>query len=470
MSERLVVRGGFVVSMDPEIGEIPNADVLVEDGKIVEIGPKLDVARCRGDRRVREARAAGLHRHAPAHVADAGARCAPVLHPRRLLRRHAREDRAQLPARGRLHRELRRLARGAQRRDHDAARLVAHLEHARALRRGGARAPGRRHPRRLRPRHPGRQQLVGVQRPGPSRRHQAHPRAVLLLRRPAAHARDGRPRGRERHARDRAARLGAGARARHPDHRPRRHAPDGHPRPPHPRHARGRGHGAGHDLHPLHGLDRRGARPDRRDRRHRLDRVVRRAADGTRPAADRPSARARRAAVALGRRRLQRPGRDVHPDAHGARLRADPGVHRHARRAVRADADAPRRARVRDDRGRPGVRPRPQGRLAHPREAGGLHPPAHRHGQRRAADRPGHDRGRLRRHVERRLGVRRGQGGEAERRARRPRPRAGLRPARAVARLPPHGGGDAAGLGCRRLLRSRAHRERSRRRRRAPSA
>ena len=43
MSERLVVRGGFVVSMDPEIGEMPNADILVEDGKIVEIGPKLDV-------------------------------------------------------------------------------------------------------------------------------------------------------------------------------------------------------------------------------------------------------------------------------------------------------------------------------------------------------------------------------------------------------------------------------------------
>ena len=105
MSERLVVRGGFVVSMDPEIGEIPNADVLVEDGKIVEIGPKLEVARRRGDRRVREARDAGLHRHAPAHVADAGARRAPVLHPRRLLRRHARQDRPQLPARGRLHRE-----------------------------------------------------------------------------------------------------------------------------------------------------------------------------------------------------------------------------------------------------------------------------------------------------------------------------------------------------------------------------
>jgi 5-methylthioadenosine/S-adenosylhomocysteine deaminase len=43
VSERLVVRGGFVVSMDPNIGEVPNADILVEDGKIVEIGPRLEV-------------------------------------------------------------------------------------------------------------------------------------------------------------------------------------------------------------------------------------------------------------------------------------------------------------------------------------------------------------------------------------------------------------------------------------------
>ena len=42
-AERLVIRNGFVVSMDPEIGEIPAADVLVEDGKIVDIGPALDV-------------------------------------------------------------------------------------------------------------------------------------------------------------------------------------------------------------------------------------------------------------------------------------------------------------------------------------------------------------------------------------------------------------------------------------------
>jgi 5-methylthioadenosine/S-adenosylhomocysteine deaminase len=44
VSERLVVRGGFVVSMDADVGEVPNADILVEDGKIVEIGPGLEVS------------------------------------------------------------------------------------------------------------------------------------------------------------------------------------------------------------------------------------------------------------------------------------------------------------------------------------------------------------------------------------------------------------------------------------------
>src|SRR5690348_11267160 len=41
-SQRLLIHNGFVVSMDPAIGEIPNGDVLVEDGKIVEIGRGLE--------------------------------------------------------------------------------------------------------------------------------------------------------------------------------------------------------------------------------------------------------------------------------------------------------------------------------------------------------------------------------------------------------------------------------------------
>ena len=43
-SQRLVFRNGFVVSMDPDIGEIPNGEVLVEDGVIVDVGPDLGVS------------------------------------------------------------------------------------------------------------------------------------------------------------------------------------------------------------------------------------------------------------------------------------------------------------------------------------------------------------------------------------------------------------------------------------------
>jgi 5-methylthioadenosine/S-adenosylhomocysteine deaminase len=42
-AQRLFIRNGFVVSMDPDVGEIPNGDVLVEDGVIVEIGRNLEV-------------------------------------------------------------------------------------------------------------------------------------------------------------------------------------------------------------------------------------------------------------------------------------------------------------------------------------------------------------------------------------------------------------------------------------------
>src|SRR2546423_3611953 len=44
MSSKLLIRNGFVVSMDPEVGDIPNGEVLVEDGKIVDIGRDLGVS------------------------------------------------------------------------------------------------------------------------------------------------------------------------------------------------------------------------------------------------------------------------------------------------------------------------------------------------------------------------------------------------------------------------------------------
>src|SRR3954452_8480018 len=43
-SQRQVFRNGFVVSMDPQIGEIANGEVLVEDGKIVDVGRDLGVS------------------------------------------------------------------------------------------------------------------------------------------------------------------------------------------------------------------------------------------------------------------------------------------------------------------------------------------------------------------------------------------------------------------------------------------
>jgi cytosine/adenosine deaminase-related metal-dependent hydrolase len=41
LSRRYVIRGGAVMSMDPQIGDFPQADVLVEGKKILSVGPNL---------------------------------------------------------------------------------------------------------------------------------------------------------------------------------------------------------------------------------------------------------------------------------------------------------------------------------------------------------------------------------------------------------------------------------------------
>jgi 5-methylthioadenosine/S-adenosylhomocysteine deaminase len=43
-AQRLLIRNGFVVSMDPDVGDIPSGDVLVEDGTIVEVGQGLSAS------------------------------------------------------------------------------------------------------------------------------------------------------------------------------------------------------------------------------------------------------------------------------------------------------------------------------------------------------------------------------------------------------------------------------------------
>ncbi|MEJ8572015.1 amidohydrolase family protein [Microbaculum marinum] len=49
--KRVAIRNGAVLSMDPEVGDFENADVLIEGSRIVAIGPNLDV----GDAEVIEA-------------------------------------------------------------------------------------------------------------------------------------------------------------------------------------------------------------------------------------------------------------------------------------------------------------------------------------------------------------------------------------------------------------------------------
>ena len=39
MSERVLLRGGYVLSMDDDVGELPTGDVLVEDGRIAAVEP-----------------------------------------------------------------------------------------------------------------------------------------------------------------------------------------------------------------------------------------------------------------------------------------------------------------------------------------------------------------------------------------------------------------------------------------------
>jgi 5-methylthioadenosine/S-adenosylhomocysteine deaminase len=41
---RLLIRNGYIISMDPEIGDIPGGDVLLEDGRIAEVGRGLEVS------------------------------------------------------------------------------------------------------------------------------------------------------------------------------------------------------------------------------------------------------------------------------------------------------------------------------------------------------------------------------------------------------------------------------------------
>ena len=42
MPHRILIKGEFVLSMDPQVGDLPVGDVLIEDGQIAAIGPTTD--------------------------------------------------------------------------------------------------------------------------------------------------------------------------------------------------------------------------------------------------------------------------------------------------------------------------------------------------------------------------------------------------------------------------------------------
>ena len=41
MTDRTLIRGGIVLTQDPKLGELPKADILIEDGAIVDVGPNI---------------------------------------------------------------------------------------------------------------------------------------------------------------------------------------------------------------------------------------------------------------------------------------------------------------------------------------------------------------------------------------------------------------------------------------------
>ena len=265
MTDRLLIKGGIVLTQDPALGELADADVLIEDDTDRGRRPGPAGGRRAGHRRHRRHRHPGLHRHPPAHLGDVDPDVRAGLRADHLLRVDPRQVRAALPARRRLRRQPVGLARVHQRGHHDARRLVAHHEHAGPRRRGDPRAPGLGDPVRVRLRVPEHLAPGLVVRPGlpgqrpdlGRRRRAADPQAVLQLGRRPGH--DG-----ARHARSQLLqagrgppRLGAGQGARPQHHGPRRDGPlrlhqdAGHDAP---------GHGPAvpeHDVRPRVALHRR---------------------------------------------------------------------------------------------------------------------------------------------------------------------------------------------------------------------
>ena len=51
MTDRTLIKGAIVLTQDPALGELPNADILIEGDRIAAVGPNLSRRRRAGHRR-----------------------------------------------------------------------------------------------------------------------------------------------------------------------------------------------------------------------------------------------------------------------------------------------------------------------------------------------------------------------------------------------------------------------------------
>ena len=42
MADRLLLRGGTVLTVDPDLGDLPTGDVLIEGDTIAQVAPRID--------------------------------------------------------------------------------------------------------------------------------------------------------------------------------------------------------------------------------------------------------------------------------------------------------------------------------------------------------------------------------------------------------------------------------------------
>ena len=187
MSERLLLRGGYVLSMDETVGELPAGDVLIEDGAIAAVEASIDAE----DAELVDVSGhvvmpgfVDTHRHTW-QTPFRGVCADWTLED--YFRGNPHVDLAQLLGRGRVRRQLRRCSGSSGGGGHDDSGLLALQQHARARRRGAPGPAGRRHPRDVRLRLlPGADRRrrcspstsSGSPTPGASASRSSHPRTV----------------------------------------------------------------------------------------------------------------------------------------------------------------------------------------------------------------------------------------------------------------------------------------------------